>query len=289
VSGGGGGPGGAPAWPSPRELLRRHGLEAKKGWGQNFLVDPSVPGKIAAALGAAPGETVVEIGAGLGHLTAALAATGARVVAIERDRDLAPLLRAEFALVPNVEIAEANALTYDLGAARAAAGRPLLLAGNLPYHLTGPLLGRILDEHAHLGRFAIMVQKEVGDRLVAAPGSRTYGAISARLALWAAELARFVVPRGAFHPVPGVDSAVVSGRVLAEPREPVGDPARYDRLVRFGFGQRRKTLRNALRPLLAAATDAVLARAGVDPDLRAESLGVKQFAALARAWLETAP
>ncbi|HEV8324387.1 MAG TPA: 16S rRNA (adenine(1518)-N(6)/adenine(1519)-N(6))-dimethyltransferase RsmA [Myxococcota bacterium] len=276
-------------WADPRALLRRYGLDAKKGWGQNFLVDPSVPGRIAAALGAAAGETVVEIGAGLGHLTAALAHAGARVVAIERDRDLVPVLRAEFALVPAVEVAEANALTYDLATAAAAAGRRVLLAGNLPYHLTGPLLGKLLADRAHIARFAVMVQREVADRLAAPPGSRTYGALSVRFALHCEHLDRFAVPRGAFHPVPGVDSAVVHGSFLPAPREPVGDVERFDRLVRFGFGQRRKTLRNALKPLLAAHTAAVLARAGVDGDVRAEKLGVAQYAALTRAWLAEDP
>jgi len=273
----------SPRWPRPQELLRRHGLWAKRSWSQNFLVDPEVPHRIAELLSAEQDDVVVELGAGLGHLTAALAATGAQVVAVERDRDLVPVLRAELGM-DNVTIAEDNALTYDLAGLARETGRRLLLAGNLPYHLTGPLLGRLLSSAAHISRFAVMVQREVAERLVAPPGSRTYGALSVRLALWSDARIALRVPAGSFHPVPKVDSAVVAGALAEQPKFEVGTVEKFDQVARAAFSQRRKTIANSLKALLGDETRELLMEANIDAGVRAEQIEPAAFARLSTAW-----
>src|SRR5438309_7184944 len=165
----------APVTERPAELLRRHGLRPKKEWGQNFLGDPRILGELAALAGLKPGETVVELGAGLGHFTRALAATGARVVAVERDRELVPILRAE---LPAVEVAEADAKSFDLRAIAARAGRRVVLCGNLPYHLSSPILFHLLDQREALRRAVLLLQREVAERIAALPGGREYGLLS---------------------------------------------------------------------------------------------------------------
>ncbi len=275
-------------YPSPRELLDRHGLRAKKSWGQNFLGDEAVLEEIARLAVPRAGEPVLELGAGLGHLTARLVARGARVVAVERDRDMAAVLRAE--LGDAITLLEADAARLDLAALAAAhgvaegGGPPrLALAGNLPYHLTSPILFSILDQAAHVSRAVFLLQREVAERLAAPPGSRDWGLLSVLLQREAEVSLERLVPRGAFWPPPRVDSAVLQV-LLRPPAEPVLDPARFRKLVKAGFAQRRKTLRNALGrvappEVLAAAFEA----AGVDPVRRGETLTLGEWAALERA------
>ena len=275
-------------WPSPRELLDRHGLRAKKSWGQNFLADEAVQDAIARLAVEREGEVVVEIGSGLGHLTERLVAHGARVVAVERDRDMARVLRAE--LGDRVTVVEADAARADLGelARQAPGGGPagrVAVAGNIPYHLTGPILFSLLDQAGAVSRAVLLVQREVAERLAAAPGTKDWGLLSVLLGQRGPVEIDRVVPRGAFHPPPRVDSAVV--RIDLHGRAPrCADPRRFRLLVKGGFGQRRKTLRNALEAARIApreALEAAFEASGIDPGRRGETLTVDEWEALDRA------
>jgi 16S rRNA (adenine1518-N6/adenine1519-N6)-dimethyltransferase len=272
------------AYPPPRALLDRHGLRAKKSWGQNFLADPVVLDEIAALAAPPPGSPVVELGAGLGHLTVRLAARGARVLAVERDRDMARVLRAE--LGDRIELVEADAVRIDWAALAERLGvARVTVAGNLPYHLTSPILFALLDHADRISRATFLLQREVAERLASRPGTKDFGLLSVLLQREAdVEIARRVPP-GAFVPPPRVESAVLVARFRPPAGAPV-DAALLRRLVKAGFAQRRKTLSNALDAarivppgLLAAA----LAAAGVDPRRRGETLEVREWEALARA------
>jgi 16S rRNA (adenine1518-N6/adenine1519-N6)-dimethyltransferase len=267
---------------SARDLLRKHGLHAKKSWGQNFLVEERAYDAIVRAAGAGPEDTVVEIGAGLGTLTARLARAAGRVIAIERDRDMVAVLRAELGGDPRVEIAEANALTFDYAAARRETR--LIVVGNLPYQIASPILFRLLDARAAIARIVVMLQKEMADRIVAGPGTKTYGALSVMVQMVGdARIVAKVAP-GAFVPAPKVASAVLKIEPLPATRVTVSDEKHFSGVVHAAFGQRRKTLRNALRAMAPdAAIEAALARVGIDGTRRGETLSVAEFAALADA------
>jgi 16S rRNA (adenine1518-N6/adenine1519-N6)-dimethyltransferase len=268
-------------YPSPRALLEKYGLRAKKSWGQNFLGDEEILDHIARLAVEAPGERVVELGAGLGHLTARLVARGAEVVAVERDRDMAAVLRGE--LGDRVQLLEADAARLDYrGLAR---GGKLAVVGNLPYHLTSPILFGLLDQADLVSRGVFLLQREVAERLAAAPGTKDWGLLSVLLQLRAHVSVERRVPPGAFLPPPKVESALL--RVGFGPaRAAVVDEARFRRLVKAGFAQRRKVLANALAAGRIAPDDALaaaLASAGIDPRRRGETLTVEEWAALERA------
>lgn len=269
---------------SPREVMRRHGLSARKSWGQNFLHAMEVHRAIAVASGAAPGVRVVEIGAGLGTLTAHLLAAGAEVWAIERDRDLCEVLRKEFAGASGLTLHEADAVKFDYASAADEEHPRPPIVGNLPYHLTGPLLFALLRCDAVTGPWVVMVQKEVADRLCAPVGTKAYGGITIGLSRVRAIRKVVSVPPGAFMPPPRVDSAVIRLDPRPEPRGTVGDPDGFLHLVRTAFQMRRKTLHNALSPLGSKSAVAQWCeQAGVDPKLRPERLTPEDFAALQRA------
>jgi 16S rRNA (adenine1518-N6/adenine1519-N6)-dimethyltransferase len=273
-------------YPSPRALLERYGLRAKKSWGQNFLGDEGILDDIARLAVLREGDAVVELGAGLGHLTARLLARGARVVAVERDRDIAAVLRGE--LGERVVLLEADAARLDYRELAAAAATPtsrVAVVGNLPYHLTSPILFSLLDQVEHVSRAVFLVQREVAERLAARPGTADWGILSVLLQREADVSIERIVPPGAFLPPPKVDSAVVCA-IFRPAREEVRDPARFRRLVKAGFAQRRKTLKNALEAARVAEPAAVLvalATAGIDPGRRGETLTVAEWAALERA------
>jgi 16S rRNA (adenine1518-N6/adenine1519-N6)-dimethyltransferase len=270
--------------PDPREVLRKHGLWAKKSWGQNFLVDRRALDEIARAAGAGSDDWVVEIGAGLGTLTARLAEGCAHVVAIERDRDMVQVLRDELGGDPRVEIAEANALTFDYAAVAARAGKKPIVVGNLPYQIASQLLFRIFDARASLARVVVMLQKEMADRIVAPPGEKSYGALSVMVRMAGEPRIVWRLSPGAFHPAPKVASAVLKIELFPTTRVPVADEAWFSKVVHAGFGMRRKTLRNALRAVAAPeAIERAFAALALDGDRRGETLSVEEFAHLSDA------
>ncbi len=262
---------------NPGELLRRHGLRPKKEWGQNFLGDEQILGALAALARLRPGETVVELGAGRGHFTRALAATGAKVIAVERDRELAPILRAQ---LPDVEVVEADAKSFDLRSAAARAGRRIVVCGNLPYHLSSPILFHLLDQRAALRRAVLLLQREVAERIAAPPGGRDYGLLSVLVQHVADASLELSVPRHAFTPPPEVESAALVLEFLEKPKAEVRDEARFRALVKAAFSQRRKTLWNALKGMRGARE--ALERSGIDPRRRGETLTVAEFASIER-------
>jgi 16S rRNA (adenine1518-N6/adenine1519-N6)-dimethyltransferase len=279
--------------PGRRELLallRAHDVRPSAALGQHFVADPNTVERIARLSRVGSGTRVVEVGPGLGSLTVALAATGASVVAVERDRRLLPLL--ERLVGPlGVRLVAADALRCDwaslldaaegaFGAGPTGRGASWSLVANLPYNIATPLLLRLLEEVPRIRSFLVMVQREVGERLVAAPGGRAYGAVSARVAYFAE--ARLVggVPADVFVPRPRVASVLV--RLDRRPLPPVApETASYEELralIRAGFATRRKTLGRALSAVVARAA---FEAAGVDPRRRAEELGLEEWGKLA--------
>jgi 16S rRNA (adenine1518-N6/adenine1519-N6)-dimethyltransferase len=263
-------------------LLAAHGRSPSRALGQNFVVDPNTVRRIARLAGVGPGDHVVEVGAGLGSLTLALAETGAEVTAVEVDRHLVEVLEELLPeRAPGVRLVAGDAMALDWTELLAGADRWVLVA-NLPYNVATPLVLDLLDDVPAIERMLVMVQKEAGERLVAGPGDAAYGIPSVKVAFHArAELVGTVGPN-VFLPKPKVESALVSitrheGGPAPEAAD--ADPERLFALVRAGFGQRRKMLRRSLAGLLdEAAIDA----AGVDPQARAETVTLAQWAALAR-------
>lgn len=268
-----------------RALLSKYGLRAKKSWGQNFLVDERAYRQIVDACALGPGDWAVEIGAGLGTLTARLAEVAAHVVAIERERDMLDILGRELGGDPRVEIVEANALTFDYVAVAARAGRPPVVVGNLPYQIASPILFRLLDARAAIARIVVMLQKEMADRIVAGPGTRDYGALSVMVRMYGEPKLVCRVRAGGFVPAPRVDSAVLRIVPYAGGAARVAvDDARFSQVVHAAFNQRRKTLRNALGAAFdLSRVDRALGAAGLDGQRRGETLSVEEFAQLTRA------
>jgi 16S rRNA (adenine1518-N6/adenine1519-N6)-dimethyltransferase len=274
---------------SARELLNRHGLSPKKSLGQNFLVDPRVQERIVAAAQIHESDVVVEIGAGLGALTTRLTDAAKRVIAIDRDPQLAAVLRSELADRPNLEIVLGDALEFDLGEASRQAGQPLVVVGNLPYVVTSPVLFATIEAAAGgqvVDRAIFMVQKEFAQRMLAPPGSRTYGRLSVMVQQAAAAEILFHVGAGAFLPPPAVTSTVLRLRPRPQPLAEVSDAGLFARVVREAFGARRKMLRRALEPGFGARAAAALEAAGIAGTRRAEELSVADFARLANALAE---
>lgn len=268
---------------SPRRMLQQHGLRPKHAWGQNFLDDRSALTDIVQAARLGPDSVVVELGAGLGHLTRALLDTGARVVAVERDRDMLRVL--EGLKAERLTVLAANAARLDLAAA--AGTTPLTLVGNLPYHLTSSILFEVLEQHRDLKACVFTVQKEVAERVAAGEGTRSGGLLTVLLGVWFDACIVRTVPRAAFHPPPKVDSAVLLLEHRTTPRADVADDAFFRKVVKAGFSQRRKTLSNALQSDRelgdAGRIRAALAEAGIASTRRAETLSVADFARLAGA------
>ena len=262
------------------QLLSAHGLRPSRALGQNFVADPNTVRRIARLAGVGPGDQVLEIGAGLGSLTLALAETGAHVVAVETDRHVVPVLRSVVA-GSGVEVVEGDALTLDLGALLAAHGDGAWsLVANLPYNVATPLVLRTLTDVPAVTRLLVMVQREVGERMAAGVGDDGYGAVSVRVAYFAEAEVVGHVPASVFIPRPRVESVLV--RLVRRP-QPAVDPeiVSYERLnavLRAGFGHRRKMLRRALAGVVEPAA---FARAGVRPESRAEELDIAAWGRLA--------
>ena len=268
-----------PDWEDPRRVLGRYGLAPKKKFSQSFLVSRHAVDAIARALAPRPDEQTVELGPGLGTLTGALLREGARVLAIDADPQMLEVLQQELGHVEQLSLMHGDAANVDLAGLAAAHG-PVALAGNLPYAITGALLSNLCAHRHALSRAVIMVQKEVRDRLLADPGSKTYGALTVFVQAGFRVEPVVKVPSGAFHPPPKVDSAVVKLTPLHPPRAEETDDFRA--VVRAAFQQRRKTLRNSLKKLGVEAD--MFAHAGIDPTRRPETLSVEELAALTLAW-----
>lgn len=263
--------------PAPSAAMR-----AKRRLGQHFLTDPRLLGRIADAVGAGRGDTVLEIGPGPGALTAALLERAGRVVAIEKDRELVPALRARH---PEATIVEGDALEIDW---RAAAGPRFLVAGNIPYNITTPLVDKAL-EPPRPQRIVFLVQKEVAERVAAPPGTPAYGALSVGVRTVARAERLFTVPAGAFTPRPKVDSAVLRLTPLDQPLVMPADQESLRRLVVGLFGFRRKQLGRGIRELTGwepARAVASLERAGIAPDARPETVPPEGFVRLLRALVD---
>lgn len=274
--------------PAVKELLERAGAAPRRSLGQNFVVDPNTVRRIARLAGIGPGDRVVEIGAGLGSLTLALAETGAEVVAVETDRRLVPLLREVVSPFPTgsglcsaepgaVQVVHADARRMDWRALLPGSGWHLV--ANLPYNIATSLVLTVLDEVPAVSQLLVMCQREAAERLAAAPGSGAYGAVSVRVAVHADAVLAGTVPATVFYPRPEVESALV--RISR--RAPSMAPdlrAEVNRLVTAAFAHRRQMLRRTLRGAVDDA-DRTLAAAGVDPTDRPERLGLDQWIRLA--------
>lgn len=270
---------------SIRELLAAHGGSASRALGQHFLADPNTVRRIVRVAEVEAGDRVLEIGPGVGSLTLGLLEAGARVTAVELDRHVLPVLADAITRAVGADgtdtltVVEGDALTFDLASL---VEPPTSLVANLPYNVSTPLLLRVLDDVPAVTRALVMVQREVGERLAAPPGSRVYGYPSLRVAYYARARVVGLVPPTVFLPPPKVESALVE--LIRHPEPPVAAaPERIFELARAGFAQRRKTLRRALAPVLGARTEATLAAANVDPYARAEVLSLADWNAIAEA------
>ena len=257
-----------------RELLDSESLAPRRDLGQNFVADPNTVRRIAALAEVGEGDRVVEIGAGLGSLTLALADTGADVLAVEVDRGIVPVLREVVAERPNVSVVEADATSLDWTELLAGEDRWTLVA-NLPYNVATPLVCDLLDDVPAITSMLVMVQKEVAERFAAGPGSKQYGAVSVKVAYWATARVVATVPPSVFVPRPNVDSALVR---IDRHTPPDVAPGPLFELVRTAFQQRRKMLRRSLASVVTAEQ---FERAGVAPEARPEQLGLDDWCRLA--------
>lgn len=260
-------------------LLSAHGLRASRALGQHFLADPNTARKIVRLAEVGPDDRVVEVGPGIGSLTLALSDTGAHVLAIERDRHVIPVLHEVIAGRRNVEVVEGDAMTADWTALLGSESWNLV--SNLPYNIATPLVATLLESAPQIARMLVMIQREVGERLAAAPGTRVAGAISVKVAYYAEASIVGRVPPTVFVPRPKVESSLVRLVRRGAPSVDVPSVERLFELVRAGFAQRRKTLGRALRGTLPDAV-AVLESAGIEPRARAEQLSLEEWARLAR-------
>lgn len=274
--------------PELKSLLARHGFRFSKSKGQNFLIAPWVPEDIAAAAGADETCGVVEVGPGVGPLTCQLARRAGRVAAVELDRDLFPILAETLAGYDNVQIVEGDILKTNIPAlvAEQLPGLTPIACANLPYNITSPALSALIEAGC-FASITVMIQREAALRVCAQPGTADYGAFSVYCQYHTKPELLFEVPPECFMPAPKVTSAVV--RLVPRPRpEEVDDPAHFFKVVRAAFGQRRKTLANALSAVFGdkTAIAAALEACGLPPNIRGERLSIPEFAALSKALRE---
>lgn len=259
-------------------LLEQHGLSPRRAFGQNFVADANTVRKIARLAAVGPNDHVLEIGPGLGSLTLALADSGAQVTALEVDRGVVPALRQIVADAANVRVVEGDAMAADWTALLGESDRWTLVA-NLPYNVATPLICDLLDDVPAITRMLVMVQREVADRMCAAPSTAAAGAVSVKVAHWATARIAAAVPSTVFVPRPRVESALVEITRRSQPAS-AADPATLFHLVRTAFGQRRKMMRRSLAGTVEPAT---FDRAGIDPQRRPEQLDVVEWGRLALA------
>ena len=270
-----------------RALLASRGLRPHTARGQHFLVDPKVRDAIVEAAGVSPGSLVVEIGPGTGVLTEALLLRGASVLAVELDRGLASLLDETLGRDPRLRVLVGDGLHFDFAGhlgAHPQRGRILVVA-NIPYYITSPLILRLLPCRQLFEALYLTIQREVAERITAGPGTKAYGALTLHCQYHADVRSALAIPRAAFYPIPEVDSTLVGFDLLEAPRVSVSDPARLFAVIRAAFGQRRKTLRNALRQAgwLLPVLEAALGACGIAGSRRGETLTLQEFARLSEA------
>ncbi len=275
-------------FPDARVLLERYGLRAKKAFGQNFLISERALRAIADATVTTDEDWIVEIGAGLGTLTAQLAerVTAGKVIALEYDPDMIRVLRGELGHLDNIEIEQVDAMRYDLRMAAKWRGDQITVCGNLPYHIASQLMFRVVDARRDVRHCVVMIQKEMADRITASPGTKEYGALGVMLRTYLNVSTVIKVGAGSFLPPPKIDSTVLKLVPLPEgaPRVPISDEKHYSDVVHAAFGQRRKTLRNALRAVYdQERVDAALTATKIDGIRRGETLDIAEFAAIAAA------
>ena len=270
-------------------LLARHGLRPSRALGQNFLADPNTAHRIVRLAQIETGDRVLEIGPGIGSLTVALLEAGALVTALELDEHVIPALE-ETVGTSAVRVVRGDALRVDfaevLGTSASdeqAGDRPWCMVSNLPYNVATPIVMRVLESVPTIASMLVMVQREVGERMAAGPGTKAYGAVSVKIAYYGRARVAGIVPPSVFVPAPKVDSALVRIVRHTEPPVVVPSEAQLFALVRAGFGQRRKMLRGALRAALGDDVEHLLELANIDGRARAETLTLEQWAALARA------
>ncbi len=269
---------------------KRHAASGKtRALGQHFLRDDAVAERMVGLVQPTQQDLVVEIGPGLGALTGRLARAAGRLLALEVDQVMATALCERFADAPHVEIFLADARSFNYTGLSALKPHPtgrVVVVGNLPYSVGKPILQALVEAGPVLDEMALMLQKEVAERVAAGPGGKTYGSLSVLTQLSCEARLAFTVPPGAFRPPPQVDSAVVHLRVRRVPPVPVGDPSRLRAVVLAAFGQRRKSLANSLASGLGLSAErarAMCAAAGIDAGRRAETLSLAEFAELAHA------
>lgn len=272
-----------------KDILNRHGFSFSKGLGQNFLINPSVCPRMAEMGNAQPGWGIIEIGAGFGVLTVELAQRADKVVCIEIDSRLLPILDETLADFHNIKIVNQDVLKVDLaGLIREKfPGMKVAVCANLPYYITSPIIMSILEAHLPIESLTVMVQKEAAQRICALPGSREVGAVSIAVQYYAQPKILFPVSRGSFMPPPDVDSAVIRLDIRKEAPVSVVNEDTFFKVVKGAFSQRRKTLSNTLSSSFGVSKNQVnlwLEKAGVAANLRAEQLSMEQFAAIANAW-----
>ncbi len=249
-------------------------MRPKKHLGQNFLYDPSILRRIVQAAEISSEDTVVEIGPGHGRLTWLLAEKAKRVIAIELDRKLYEKLRQD-EVDKDIELVHGNALRYpyeDLPEFKVVA--------NIPYYITTPIIFRLIESRGNLISMTLTVQREVAKRIAAQPGTKDYGVLSIMIQYYAIPKLKFIIPKGAFRPVPKVDSALVNMKIRKSPPVEVKDEKFFFRVVKTAFSHRRKTLANALKVLSENIKDEII-MAGIDPQRRPGTLSIEEFARLA--------
>ncbi len=269
-----------------RNLLEKHGFHFSKSLGQNFLINPSVCPKMAEQCGAGKEWGVLEIGPGIGVLTMELSKVAGKVVSIELDQRLFPVLEETLSECSNVKILPGDAMRLDLKEIleKEFPGMPVAICANLPYYITSPLIMRLLEEKLPVQTITVMVQKEAAERLCAPPGSRACGAVSMAVQYYARPEVLFSVSRGSFMPAPNVDSAVIRLNIRKEPAVSLKDEKLFFKVVKAAFGQRRKTLGNSLSAGLSLPKEQILAaceEAKIAPTARAEQLTMEEMAKLA--------
>ncbi|HJB25064.1 MAG TPA: 16S rRNA (adenine(1518)-N(6)/adenine(1519)-N(6))-dimethyltransferase RsmA [Firmicutes bacterium] len=275
-----------------REIMARHGFHFSKALGQNFIINPSVCPKMAEMAGAAPGVGAIEIGTGVGVLTAELATRADKVVAIELDKRLLPVLEETLSDYRNITVINEDVLKVDLHKVITEQfhGLDVIVCANLPYYITSPILMSLLEQHLPIRSITVMVQKEAAQRITALPGTRAVGAVSLAVRYYSEPKVLFPVSRGSFLPAPDVDSTVIRLDLLSHPPIDIPDEGSFFQVVKAAFSQRRKTLSNSLTSGLSISKQAaveLLEAAEIPLNARAEQLSMEQFGALSNAYWES--